>query len=130
MAHNLQQINKHIMRLFGEVLQKEALLTTDALVTISRIDTAPNLKNTTIWLYVQPIAQADAILAELTEQLYDLQGAFNRKLDRKPVPRVALRIDYGAEHADTIEQRFAELANEDVSEHTPGTPPADGHSTS
>jgi len=103
------KINKHIQRTFGEVLQQEANISQDVLVTIARVDTAPNLKNTVIWLYVQPITEAEAVLAELTQQLYQLQGSLNRKLDLKPFPRVVLKIDYGAEYADTIEQRFAEL---------------------
>lgn len=116
----INKLNKHIQRTFGEVLQEEAFISPDAFVTIARVDTAPNLKFADIWLYIQPISQAESILAELTDQLYDLQGALNRKLDLKPFPRVVLKIDYGAEYANKIEQRFKELREADQNEHPPG----------
>ena len=109
MAHRMDKLNKHLQRTFGEVLQREADLPPDVLVTISRADTTRNLKSTTMWLYVNPAGRADEVIAKLTPQLYDLQGAFNRMLDLRPLPRVRLRIDYGAEHADTINEALDQL---------------------
>jgi len=82
---------------------KEASLPTDALVTISRVETTPNLATATVWLYVNPLDRSEEILKSLTGQLYDLQGALNRALDLRPLPRIRLRIDYGAEHAQHID---------------------------
>lgn len=115
----INKLNKHIQRTFGEVLQEEAFLSKDVLVTIARVDTVPNLKFADIWLYIQPISEAESVVAELNDQLYELQGALNRKLDLKPFPRVVLKIDYGAEYANKIEQRFKELRQADQEEHPP-----------
>ena len=102
MSERMAKVNKHVQRTFGEILQRQADLPPDVLVTISRTDTTPNLKSTTIWLYINPVARAEEIIERLTPQLYDLQGALNRALDLKPLPRVRLRIDYGADYADHI----------------------------
>ncbi len=109
MNYRMKKIDKHIQRTFGEILQKEADMPADVLVTISRVETAANLAMTTIWLYVYPLEQATEILDHLKPQLYDLQGAFNRMLDLRPLPRIRLRIDYGAEYAETIDKTLDQL---------------------
>jgi ribosome-binding factor A len=109
MSQRMAKVNKHIQRTFGEILRREADLPLDVLVTISRVDTTPNLKRTTIWLYINPAERAEQVIEHVTPQLYDLQGAFNRALDLKPLPRVRLRIDYGADHAATIDQALEHL---------------------
>jgi len=113
MSLRMAKINKHLQRTFGEILQREADLPPKVLVTISRVDTTPNLKSSEIWLYINPIEQANAIIERLTPQLYDLQGALNRALDIRPLPRIKLRIDYGAQHAQNIEEIVDQLDEQD-----------------
>ena len=110
MSQRMAKVNKHLQRTFGEILQREADLPPDVLVTISRVDTTPNLKSSTMWLYINPTERAEEVLERLTPQLYDLQGALNRSLDLKPLPRVRLRIDYGAAYADHINDALDQLA--------------------
>lgn len=109
MSHRLAKVNKHLQRTLGKILLEEADVPPDVLVTISRVDTTPNLKSAKVWLYVHPSERAEEILKHLTNQLYDIQGSLNRVLDARPLPRILLRIDYGADHAETIERRLNEL---------------------
>ena len=109
MSLRMDRINRHLQKTFGEVLQREADVPPDVLITIARVDTTPNLASADIWLYIQPIDRAEKVVEQLTPQLYDLQGSLNRKLDLKPLPRVRVRIDYGAEHAEHIESTLDDL---------------------
>lgn len=109
MSHRLAKINKHIQRTFGEILQRQADLPADVLVTIARADTTANLRSTTIWLYIFPLERGEAILAALKAQIYDLQGSFNRNIHMRPLPRLVLRLDTGAAYADTITRKIDEL---------------------
>lgn len=109
MKPRLIKINKNIQRVFGEVLQREADLPADVLVTIARVDTTPNLRSATIWLYIFPLEQGESIVTQLKSQLYDLQGALNRNLHLRPLPRVRLRLDTGAAYAATIERTISKL---------------------
>ncbi|MDP3997328.1 MAG: ribosome-binding factor A [bacterium] len=109
MSRRLPKINKHIQRVFGEILLKEADLPVDVMVTVSMVNTAPNLKSAEIGLYVYPIERADEILKALNSQIYDLQGFLNRELDFRPLPRIRLRIDYGAQKSDNINQVLRKL---------------------
>lgn len=109
MSHRLAKINKHIQRTFGEILQRDADLPADVLVTIARVDTTPNLRSTTVWLYIFPLEQGLATLAQLKSQLYDLQGALNRNLSMRPLPRLKLQLDHGAAHAEAVTRTIESL---------------------
>lgn len=109
----MKKINSLIQQTFGEVLLEVADLPVDTMVTISKVDTASNLQSTTVWLYIFPLELADAVLDRLKPQMYDLQGEFNRRVHLKPLPRITLKLDHGAEHADKIERRLAELEREE-----------------
>ena len=93
MSLRLEKLNKHIQRTFGEVLQQEADISDDVLITVSRVDTSANLQRATVWLSVFPPGRAQYVLNHLTQQMYSLQGAFNRRLDLHPLPRLILKSE-------------------------------------
>lgn len=109
MSERIAKINKHIQRVFGEILHEQADCPADTMITISKVETAPNLKSATVWLYIFPLDQGEEVLESLKKQMYDLQGAMNRELDMRPLPRLMLRLDHGAQHAESIEKKLASL---------------------
>ena len=109
MSNRLEKVNKHIHRTFGEILLEIADLPADVMVTVSRVETTHNLKAATIWLYVFPDEAEDKIMEMLKPQMYELQGELNRQLDFKPLPRIRLRIDHGAQHAQRINEALENL---------------------
>lgn len=113
MASRMARINKHIQRVFGNILLEEADLPRDVLVTIARVETTPNLKSATIWLYISPSSKEEEIIERLTPQLYELQGALNRALEMRPMPRIRLQVDHGAIHAQIIEQKLVEIKQDE-----------------
>jgi len=108
-SHRMAKVNAHIKRLFGEIIQKEADLPADSLVTISNVETSDNLRSATVWLSILPIETSTKVMKMLKPQLYYLQGELNRKLHMHPLPRIKLAIDRGAEYADKIDHKLAEL---------------------
>lgn len=106
MSQRILKVNKHLQRTIGEILLVELDLPQDVLVTVSDVDTAPNLKSADVWLYISPIEKAEEVLEFLKPQMYEIQGSLNRKLEFRPLPRIKLRIDRGAEHAANVEQHF------------------------
>lgn len=108
-SKRIAKVNSLIQRAFGEILQKEADLPNDVLVTVSGVDTVPNLRSSTIWLYISPLERGEEVLGTLKNQMYDLQGELNRQLRMRPLPRIILKLDRGAEYSETINRRLAEL---------------------
>lgn len=108
-SYRMGKVNAHIKRVFGDILQKEADLPADALITISEVETANNLRTAIVWISVLPVDKARQAIKKLKPQMYHLQGTLNRELEMRPLPRISLRIDYGAEYSDKIERRLADL---------------------
>lgn len=111
----MDKINRHIQRTLAQIFLEETDIPQDVLLTISRVDTTPNLKSSSIWLYVQPLEKSEEVLEALKGQLYDIQGALNRALSMNPLPRISLFIDHGSAHAQHIEEKLAELKQDDSS---------------
>lgn len=108
-SHRIDKVNKHILRTFSEILQKEADVPSDVMVTVSGVDTAHNLRSADVWLYVSPIEKSEVVMRNLVEQMFDLQGTLNRELNMRPLPRLRLKIDKGADYAESIERKLKEL---------------------
>ncbi len=106
----LEKINNQLQRLVGEILHRHADIPAGVLVTVSRVATTPNLRSAEVFLYIYPIEQAEVVALSLKKQLYELQGFLNRALDARAVPRIRFTVDYGAQHADTIDQRLRNLS--------------------
>ena len=109
MTYRLAKINKQIQRIFGEVLQREADLPVGALITVTQVEVAENLRSAKVWLTVWPPEMAAKALRQLRKQMYDLQGAFNRAIGLQPLPRLKLLIDHGAEQAAKVDRILREL---------------------
>ncbi|MEK7556452.1 MAG: ribosome-binding factor A, partial [Patescibacteria group bacterium] len=122
MSKRIPKVNSLIQRTFGEILQREADVPADVLVTVSSVECAPNLQSATIWLYISsfpstssgqataPGKREEEALEALKGQLYYLQGILNKKLKMRPLPRISLKLDYGAVHAQRIDPHLADLA--------------------
>lgn len=109
MSERIAKINKHLQRVFGEILHEQADRPADVMITISKVETRPNLKAAIVWLYINPLEKGEQVLEQLQNQMYDLQGALNRELDMRPLPRLVLRLDHGAAYAESIEKKLADL---------------------
>ena len=110
MPNRIAKVNKHIQRTFGEILQAEAVLPKDVMVTVTGVETTRSLRATTIWLSILPETQEHKVMKKLKKQLYDLQGSLNRKVKLQPNPRITLSVDHGAQYAENIDRRLKELA--------------------
>ena len=109
MSRRIEKVNKLIQKTIGEILQREVDTRPDVLVTVSRVEAKPNLQSALVWLYIQPLELGEEVLEELKGSLYDIQGALNRALTMKPLPRIHLRLDKGSAHAEHIEEKLVEI---------------------
>jgi len=105
----LAKVNREIVRVFGRVVREEAALSPDVMVTIIDAQASRNLRAVKVGVSVYPLEEADEVMSQLQDQIYDLQGAFNRKISFHPCPRIRLELDKGSAHAEHIERKLSEL---------------------
>ncbi len=109
MSQRITKLNKLIQSHLGEIFQRELSLKPGVFVTIAKVDTTPDIRYTRVSLSVFPFKDSDYVLKTIGKEKYDIQGALNRKLAIKPLPRLVFQIDETEEKADEIEKILLQI---------------------
>ena len=109
MSERIQKINKLIKRHLGEIFLKELSLKPGLFLTVSKVDTTPDLRYTQVFISVFPYKEADYAIKTLIKELYSIQGSLNKKLKMRPLPKLEFKLDPTEEEADKIEKILLEL---------------------
>lgn len=109
MSERIAKINKLIKRDLAEILVRELNLKPGIFLSISKVDTSRDLRYTKVFISVFPYKEADYALKTLSKEMYSIQGALNKKLSMKPLPRLQFELDSTEEEADKIEKILLKL---------------------
>lgn len=111
MSNRLPKINELIKKQSGEIIARELDLKSGVFITISKVDTTPDLRYTRIFVSIFPEKEIDYALKTLQKELYQIQGKLNKKLAMRPLPKIEFRIDMTESKADEIEKLLKEINN-------------------
>ncbi|MDQ1284196.1 MAG: ribosome-binding factor [Patescibacteria group bacterium] len=109
MAGRVQRINELIKVHINDIILKDLSLKEGVFVTISKVDTTPDLRYTRVFVSIFPEREIGYAVKTLKRELYKIQGALNQKLHMKPLPRIEFRVDMTESRADEIEKLLKEL---------------------
>jgi ribosome-binding factor A len=104
MTHRIAKINELIKQQVAEIFIRELDLKPGVFVTVSRVDTAPDLRYTRIFVSIFPEREINYALETLKKEIYHLQGSLNKKLSMKPLPRIEFFSDLTETKADEVEK--------------------------
>ncbi len=107
MIDRLEKINELMKQEVGKLILKEVDIPLNVLVTVTKAQTSPNLKNSIIYITTLPEKAGKDIINELGLRIYDIQKSLNRRLYMKPVPKIEFKIDKQA----YAEQNIYKLLN-------------------
>ena len=73
-------------------------------ITVTSVDVSPDLRHATVWVGIihRDEAELESLLAAATRQQGAVQRAVAAGLTTKFVPRIAIKHDTGADHAERI----------------------------
>lgn len=109
MSERTVKLNELIKRHLGEIFLKELSLKPGLFLTISKVDTTPDLRYTQVFISVFPYKDSDYAIKTLSKELYSIQGSLNKKLSMRPLPRLEFKLDPTEEEADKIEKILINL---------------------
>ena len=104
MSNRIRKINELIKKYINEIILENLSLKTGVFVTISKIDTSPDLRYTRVSVSIFPEKETDYVLKTLEKEIYKIQGELNKKLSIKQFPKVEFRLDTTEQEADKIEK--------------------------
>lgn len=108
-AKRIAQVNEFIRKELASLLNREIEFPPGNLVTITKVDTAADLKAAKVWLSILPAEQQNAILHLLAKKRGHLQRLLNPRLRLRNTPVISFAIDETEERASRIEHLLDEL---------------------
>lgn len=108
----LEKVNDLLREELGSILATEVSLKSGVLVTIAKVRTTPNLKDAHIFVSVFPEQEGEYVMKSLERGLYALQGALNRRLRMRPLPRIVFELDKTELNAQAVEESLWTLRRE------------------
>ena len=113
MSKRIQRINQLIKKELSQIILREIEFPQDVLVTITRVETSPNLIESNVWISVLPEEKLKIILEILNKNIYFLQQKLNKRLTMRPIPRIKFLEERKTSEASRIEEILEELKKEE-----------------
>jgi ribosome-binding factor A len=88
MPDRIPQVNKLIKKELSQIVLKEVEMPPSVLLTLTRVETTPNLIESRIFISVMPEEKQEATIKTLNRQIYGLQQQLNKRLKMRPIPKI------------------------------------------
>ena len=112
MSERIRKINSLIQSDISEILMRELDLKSGVFITVAKVDTTSDLRYTRIFVSIYPTKETNYAMQTIKKELYHLQGALNKKLHMRPLPRMEFFLDTTEQEADDIEHVLKKLKKE------------------
>lgn len=109
MSRRLPRVNQLIKEELSQIVQREVEFPGDFLVTLTRVETSPDLKASNIWISIMPRRDSKRIFEILNKNIYILQQKLGKRLKIRPVPIIKFLEEKKTEEAGRIEEILEEL---------------------
>jgi ribosome-binding factor A len=100
-----ERVSKLLREHVSELIIREVEFA-DALVTVTGVEVDKKLEHAKIKISVIPGERGLAVIHELDRQAPHLQYLLLKKINIKPMPRIAFAVDHGYENAAQVEKRL------------------------
>jgi len=112
MGNRIKRVNALIKDELGKILLKDIDFPQGVLVTITRVDSSPNLSQAKVYISVMPGKKIDKVSKILNRRIYNIQQTLNRRLKMRPIPRIEFQKEEKTEEAARVEELLEELKKE------------------
>ena len=82
------RVNKLIRKELSQIVLREVEFSPGILVTLTRVETSPNLIESRVYVGCIPESEQERALAVLKSQVWHLQQLLNKRLRTRPVPKI------------------------------------------
>ncbi len=113
MSRRTEQINSLLQHELGQLIAAEVELPAGSLVTVTAVETAPNLQSAKVWCSVLPFGTAGSTLAALRKAARRLTPALYARVKFRPLPKLLFQLDASEERAEHIDELLNRI-KEDV----------------
>lgn len=109
MSRRIQQINRLIRKEISQDLLKEVEFPKNILVTVTRVKTTSDLRESKVYVSVMPEERSQFTFDILNQKIYKLQQMLNHRLRMKPVPKIKFIKEEETKRAGRVEELLKEI---------------------
>ena len=113
MSNRILQINELIQKELGQIILREVEFPKNTLVTITRVETSPDLSQAKVYVSCLPDNQGDRMLQILKRQGYHIQHKLNKRLGTKIIPRIRFVKELKTMQAGRVEEILDKIKKKD-----------------
>ena len=114
MSQRIEKVNKLLKQEVSKLLLKEVDFG-NVFVTITNVDTSPNLQQSKIRISILPSEKSDEVWNIIKKNIFHVQKALNKKLYMRPVPKIIFEIDKAEARVQRIEEILGKIKKDSVS---------------
>lgn len=104
MSERIQKVNSLIFHEISALINKDVDFKNGVFITISRVDTTPDLRYTQIFVKVFPNKENHYAMKTLEHERNSLQKILHKKLHLKILPKISFHEDLTGETFDALER--------------------------
>jgi ribosome-binding factor A len=112
MKKRIARINELIKKEFSQILLREIDFPREILVTVTRVETTPDLRESKIFISIWPEEKQKNILNNLSKRIYFFQQKINKRLKMKFIPKLIFLSEEKTKEASKIEEILEKLKKE------------------
>lgn len=115
----VEKINNLLQEELARILERESEMRNDSLVTVTRVETSPDLQYASVYVSVFPhpdkassqkqVVRTTPTLEILRKNVYHIQQMLNRRLRMRPIPKISFIPDEGEMRREIVEETLADL---------------------
>ena len=109
MSERIEKVNELIKRELSQIILEEMNFPKEALVTIIKVEAAPNLYSARVYINVIPEKEAKGAFIMLRNNIYNLQQLLNKRLRMRPIPRIEFLQEKQVQKTEKIEEILDEI---------------------
>lgn len=108
----IEKINSLIQKELDNIFLRELDFEKNAIITITGVNTAPNIQSAEIKISVLPDNKTQKVIEFLNKNVYNFQQKLNQRLKMRPVPKISFSIESRTKSAAKIEKLLEKIKNE------------------
>ncbi len=113
MTRRIKRVNQLIKQEISQILLREIETPKNTLVTVTRVESTPDLRESKVFISVIPEENKDKLITFLNRRIYGLQQGINKRLKMKIVPKIRFVEEKKTAEAARIEEILEGLKNKE-----------------
>jgi len=113
-VNRVSRVNQLIKKEISQILLRENDFPGNVLVTVTRVETSPNLIQARVYLSVIPESYLSSVLETLKGSIYRFQQKLNKRLSMRPTPKIIFVEEKLTKEAGRVEEILEKIKKTDA----------------